>query len=67
VPKQTVPQETEYDFGFTPFIENGKMAVVEIWEGSAAEGEQDSNVSPESLTNAAFSNSLNMFCHDLPQ
>ena len=37
VPKQTVPQETEYDFGFTPFIENGKMVVVEIWEGSGAQ------------------------------
>jgi len=37
VPRQTVPQEAEYDFGFTPFIENGKMVVVEIWEGSPAE------------------------------
>jgi hypothetical protein len=27
-------------------------------------GEKDSNVTPETLTNAAFSNSQGMFCHD---
>lgn len=37
IPKQKVPIEKEYDFGFTPFIENGKMVVVEIWEGSEAQ------------------------------
>lgn len=37
VPKHTVPIEKEYGFGFTPFVENNKMVVVEIWEGSEAE------------------------------
>lgn len=37
VPKQTAPLEKKYDFGFTPFIENGKIVVVEIWEGSEAQ------------------------------
>ena len=37
IPKQTAPLEKEYDFGFTPFIENGKMVVIELWEGSEAQ------------------------------
>jgi predicted aspartyl protease len=37
IPKQTLPLEKEYNYGFTPFIENGKMLVVEIWEGSEAQ------------------------------
>lgn len=36
VPKQTLPLEKEFAFGFTPFIEDGKLVVVEIWEGSEA-------------------------------